>query len=99
MNISPGMVKALTDMTGEPRIDIAIREIIRDAVEHRMERLQKEIEHLTEKYQMRFEEFDREFQAKEIPEQFSYDIEKDYLEWEGLISRRRKLEDILQMVG
>ncbi|MEK7241869.1 MAG: hypothetical protein AAB048_03725, partial [Planctomycetota bacterium] len=59
MNISPGMVKALTDMTGEPRIDIAIREIIRDAVEHRIERLQKEIEHLTEKYQMRFEEFDR----------------------------------------
>ncbi len=98
MSISPNIVKALTDLTGEPRLDLAIHEIIKDAVEHRMEKLQVKIKELEKKYQMSFIEFDQKFQAKEIPDQFGYMVESDYLEWEGLISRYKRLEEILRWV-
>ncbi len=99
MSISPNIVKALTDLTGEPRLDLAIHEIIKDAVEHRMEKLQVKIKELEKKYQMSFIEFDQKFQAKEISDQFGYMVESDYLEWEGLISRYKRLEEILRWVG
>lgn len=98
MNISPNMVKALTDITGEPRINLALHEIIRDAVEHRMERFQTQINDFEEKYKMSFDKFDQKFQANEIHDQFSYLVENDYLEWEGVISRYKRLKNIFGRV-
>ena len=34
--------------------------------------------------------FKEKFNKKEIPEPYSYSVEIDYLEWEGLISRLSK---------
>lgn len=98
MSISPGIMKVLSDVTGEPRVDLAIHDIIIDAVEHRLEKIQTEMKTFEEKYLMPFKEFDIKFQSELIPDQFSYTVEKDYLEWEGLISRQRRLESILQSI-
>ncbi|MDD5434087.1 MAG: hypothetical protein PH343_01530 [Nitrospira sp.] len=92
------MMKALSDITGEPRVDLAIHDIIMDAVEHRLEKIQGEIKTFEEKYLMPFKEFDIKFQSELIPDQFTYPVEKDYLEWEGLLSRQRRLEAILQSI-
>ena len=43
---------------------------------------------------MSFEQFDTRFQAGEITNQHSYEIEQDYLEWEGLICRLRRLKEV-----
>lgn len=95
MNISPGVLKTIVDITGEPRIDMAIHDILKDAVELRMEKLEKKIKEYEEKYSMAFDEFDKKFQSEEISRQFSFPVETDYLDWEGLISRRKKLEKII----
>ena len=97
MIISANISKTLMEITGEPRADIAILEIIEDAVEHRIEKISAEIKGLEEKYSMTFGEFKKRFEAGEIPEAFSYEVETDYLEWEGLVSRLNKYRSLLAM--
>ena len=94
--ISPGVLKALTDFTGEARMDTAIRLVLRDAAQFKIRELERGIQRLEEKYGMPFSEFEQRFQNGEIPDAFSYEVESDYLEWEGLLSRKKRAEDVLR---
>ncbi len=89
-------LKALTELTGEPRLDIALFITLRDAIEHRLEKINAAISEYERKYGMSFEQFLAQGENKSIPDQFSYRVESDYLEWDGLMSRKKKLEKINQ---
>jgi hypothetical protein len=91
--ISPQLLKVLTDVTGEVKLDSALRIVARDAIDHRLEHIAERIRSLEEKYGTSFEKFDELFQAGEIPHQHNYEVEQDYLEWEGLICRQRRLSE------
>jgi len=91
--ISPQLFKVLLDVTGEVRLDSALRIITQDAIAHRLEHLAAQIDALEQKYGLAFAEFDTRFQAGEVPNQHNYEIEQDYLEWEGLICRQRRLKE------
>jgi rhamnose utilization protein RhaD (predicted bifunctional aldolase and dehydrogenase) len=95
MTIATNITKALMDLTGEPRIELAIMDLLKDAIEHRIEKIEKEINNYEQKYNMRFEEFKEKFEKNEIADSYSYDVEIDYLEWEGLISRLNKYTKML----
>jgi hypothetical protein len=92
--LSPQVLKALTDVTGELSLDSAVRIVTRDAVEHRLENITDQIREFERKYSMSFPQFDAAFQAGTIPNQHSFTIEQDYLEWEGLICRQRRLQEV-----
>ncbi len=92
-------LRALTELTGEPRFDVALLIALRDAVEHRLEKIDVAIQAYEQRYGMSFEQFQARGQAEEIPDQFSYDVESDYLEWDGLMSRKRELEKIRQWLA
>lgn len=92
--LSPQVLKALTDVTGELTLDSAVRIVTRDAVEHRLENIADQIRKFEQKYNMSFPQFDAAFQAGTIPNQHSFAIEQDYLEWEGLICRQRRLQEV-----
>ena len=96
LTISKVALRALTELTGEPRFDVALHIALPDAVEHRLEKIDEAIGILEQRYGMPFDEFQARGQAEEIPHQFSYETESDYLEWDGLTSRKRKLERIRQ---
>ncbi|MGB9715746.1 MAG: hypothetical protein ACPL1G_04985 [Thermodesulfovibrionales bacterium] len=95
MTIATNITKALMDLTGEPRIELAIMDLLKDAIEHRIEKIQKEIKGYEKKYGMKFEEFKEKFEKNEILDSYSYDVEMDYLEWEGLVSRLEKYTKML----
>jgi hypothetical protein len=95
MTVSLNISKTLMDITGEPRTEIAILEILKDAVEHRIEKIEAELRKLEEKYNMPFDVFKGKFEGGEIPEPYGYDVEMDFLEWEGLISRLNKYKTLL----
>ncbi len=95
MTISTNISKTLIDITGEPRTELAIIEIMKDAVEHRIEKIESEIKKYEEKYGMSFEVFKDKFEKEEIPDAYSHEIEMGYLEWEGLVSRYKKYISIL----
>ena len=89
-------LRALTELTGEPRLDVALLITLRDAIEHRLEKIDAAIREYERKYGMSFEKFQDQGENKSIPNQFSYEVESDYLEWDGLMSRKKKLEKIGQ---
>jgi hypothetical protein len=98
MTIATNITKVLMELTGEPRIELAILDLVKDAVEHRIEKLEKEIKFFEKKYGMNFEEFKKRFEKNEIQNSYSYDVEMGYLEWEGLVSRVEKYTKMLNEI-
>ena len=96
MTVSVNISKTLMDITGEPRTEIAILSILKDAIEHRTEKVEAEIKSFEKKYAMTFEDFRDKFQKEEIPESYSYGVESDLLDWEGLVSRLAKYKSLLE---
>ena len=92
--VSPQLLKALTDITGEIHLDSALRIVTQEAIAHRLESIAKQLQTLEQKYGMSFEQFDVRFQAEALPNQYSYEVEQDYLEWEGLLCRQRRLQEV-----
>jgi hypothetical protein len=99
MTITTNISKALLDITGEPRPEIAILELLKDAVEHRIEKIEVEIRKFEQKYRMQFPMFKEKFEKKEVPDSYRYDVETDYLEWEGLMSRLSKYKSSLNSLA
>lgn len=95
MTIGINVAKIIMELTGEPRIELAILDLLKDAVEHRIEKLKKEIHNYEKKYGMNFEAFKERFEKDEIPDSYIYEVEMDYLEWEGLVSRLKKYTRLL----
>lgn len=95
MTVSTAISKALLDITGEAKPEIAIFEILKDAIEHRIEKIESEMASYANKYRMSFEEFRRSFESKDNPDSFSYKMESDFFEWEGLVARLSKYKSIL----
>ena len=92
--VSPQLLQALTDITGEIHLDSALRIVTQDAIAHRLESIATQLHILEQKYGMSFEQFDVRFQVEELPNQYSYEVEQDYLEWEGLLCRQRRLQEM-----
>lgn len=95
MTIAANISKTLLEITGEPRLEMAILELLNDAVEHRIEKIEAETKKLEEKYHMSFEKFKESFISGKIPAAYSYEVETDFLEWEGLNSRLSKYRSLL----
>lgn len=95
MTVAINISKVLMDITGEPRTELAILQIMKDAIEHRIEKIEAEIKKYENKYKMTFDVFKEKFEKSEIPEPYSYNVENDYLEWEGLVNRYTKYNSML----
>ena len=67
---------------------VALHVALKDAVSHRLEIIESEIKRLESKYHLTFPDFKLKWEKGEIEQRYSYDVEKDYWEWEGLASRR-----------
>lgn len=98
-SISKSTAKLLKDITGETDLDLALRSTLKDALEHRLEKIMNEEKEFKEKYGTSFEKFEERWKDGEIENKYSYDVESDYWEWEGLESRRKKLEEALKWIG
>lgn len=91
MELSKTTLKALADITGETKLEVAINSTLRDALEHRMEIVDKGIVDFEKKYRMNFSEFKKKWHEGKIKDKFSYSVEKDYIEWETLATRKKRL--------
>lgn len=97
-SISKDTAKLLKDITGEPRLDAAIRMTVKDALKHRLEMIESDIRDLKDKYGMKFTEFEEAWENGKIEEKYSYDVESDYWEWEELVTRKKKIEKALSEI-
>jgi len=72
---------------------VALVLILKDAIAYRLERIEKELRKFEEKYGMTFEEYKQRWESEEREEDYSWEAERDYLEWEALMTRKRRLEE------
>ena len=92
-------LKALIEVTGQPELDVAILVMLRDAIEHRLEKIQSLLRVYEERYGLPFGEFEAQGRSGKLPDRFSQVVEEDYFEWDSLVTRQRKLEEILQWLA
>lgn len=90
--------KILTDITGEPRLDVAVNITLKDATKYRLKEINKKMKKFTDKYKVDFRKFEKLWRAGKIKNKFAYNVEKDYLEWDSLVTRKNKLERILKWI-
>ena len=95
MTLTTDISRTLLEVTGEPRAEIAIYGLLKDAIEHRIEKIDAGLKKLEDKYHMPFSEFSDRFHKNEIPNAYGYEIESDFLDWEGLNSRMAKYQSLL----
>ena len=84
--------RALQALTGETRPDVALQLVIRDALAYRRERIEAGIRAFECKYGTTFEEYRRRWETEERDEDYTWEAERDYLEWESLVTSKRRLE-------
>ncbi len=84
--------QALVELTGEPREDVALLLLIREYARHRLAEIEAAIRGYEEKYGMSFEAYKEIWDTEDREEDYSYAAESDYLEWEALVTRRKRLE-------
>jgi hypothetical protein len=94
MTVTKSLERILMDLTGEPRPDVALHVALRDAVAHRLELVESEISKMEGKYHLTFPDFKTRWEQGKIDQKYSYEVEKDYWEWEGFVSRKNKLQEI-----
>lgn len=94
--ISKSTAKLLKDLTGEPRLDTAVKIAVKDSLIHRLEDIDPKIKEFEKTYGMEFESFQEAWENDEIEDKYSYDVESDYWKWEELVTRKKKIEDALE---
>ncbi len=93
--ISKNTAKVLKDVTGEPRLEIAMKTALKDSLKYKLEEINSEIKEFREKYEMDFEEFKKAWEKGEIKEKYSYPVESDYWKWEELSTRKQEIKKTL----
>jgi hypothetical protein len=89
-----GTARVLRELTGEARPDAALLLVLRDAIAYRQERIETELRAFEEKYGMPFERYRQQWESAERDDDYRWEAERDYLEWEALVTQKRRLEDV-----
>jgi hypothetical protein len=83
--------RALTELTGETRVDLALTMLIREYARHRLAETEAALLRYQEKHGMPFEEYKKVWETEDREEHYTYEAEQNYLEWEALATRRKRL--------
>jgi hypothetical protein len=86
--------RVLRDLTGESRPDVALLLVLRDALAHRLEQIGADLRAFETKYGMSFDEYRQRWESEDRDEDYRWEAEQDFLEWEALATRKRRLEDV-----
>lgn len=86
--------RALQKITHEPRFDVALSIVVKELLRLRLKEVAQQREAYEAKYGMSFQMFRSKFQAEEIPDQYSYLVEKDYWDWEAAVTNEAALREL-----
>ena len=94
--ISKPVYRILTDITGQPRFEVALHLATKDLLRLKL----KEVEGLRAafeaRYGMDFESFKQAWDEERIPARHSYEVERDYWEWEAAVTDARRLRQTME---
>jgi hypothetical protein len=85
----------LTTLTGTAQTDAALALLMRDYARYKLVEIEAALQTYEEKYGMAFAAYRQRWETQETDEDYTYEAEQNYLEWEGLVTRRARLEESL----
>jgi len=84
--------QALIELTGEPCEDMALVLLVREYARHKLAEIDAALKQYELKYGVSFEAYKQAWDSEEREEHYAYTTERDYLDWEALVTRRKRLE-------
>jgi len=92
MILSKEISRALVELTGEPRESVALVLLMREYARRKLEEIDAALKQYEQKHGMSFEAYKQLWESQDREEHYAYAKEWDYLEWEALVTRRKRLE-------
>lgn len=94
--ISKPIYRILSDLTQEPRVEVALPLAIKDWVRLKLKETREQREAFEQRYGTDFLAFKQAWQGGRIADQHSYEVERDYWEWEATITDEERLREMLE---
>jgi len=93
VTLSPRLGELLTKATQTPDIEAALWKVLSEYLDLKSDKLSEQIAEFEQKWGMSFEEFSRRCKERELEKDaYSYEVEKDFWEWEKALTLRRHYE-------
>lgn len=87
--------KILSRLTGQERFDIALHLATKDLLQLKLNAVQHLIRKYEARYGMSFERFRDAWENDNVPNRYSYEVEKDYWEWEAAQTDKERLQEMV----
>jgi hypothetical protein len=94
--ISKPMFQILADLTRESRIEVALPLAIKDLVRLRLAEAMRLRAAFEQQYGIDFETFKQAWHENRIADAHSYEVERDYWEWEAAVTDEQHLKLIIE---
>jgi hypothetical protein len=94
--ISKPLYKILCELTQESRVEVALPLAIKDLVRLKLKETREQQEAFTQRYGMDIPSFKRAWHAGRIEQKHSYEVERDYWEWEATVTDAERLLEMFE---
>ena len=94
--LSKPLYRVVSDLTQETRVEVALPLAIKDWVGLKLKEARGQQEAFQERYSMDFEAFRQAWHEGRIPGEHTYEVERDYWEWEAAVTDEQRLEEMLE---
>jgi hypothetical protein len=89
--VSKPVYRILTDLTGEPRVEVALPIAIKDWVRLKLKEVREQQATFERRYGMDYADFRQAWEQGQIANQRSYEVERDLWEWEATVTDEERL--------
>ena len=93
ITITEATRNALKALSGQSRLDVAIKIVIEQLIQLRIKAAQARITVFEQKYGMQFTDFEEACKIGRIENPYSYEVEKDNWNWDAAIV---EIEDLME---
>lgn len=88
----------LSRLTGQERFDVALHLATKDLLHLKLNEAERRIQEYEKRYGMSFSQFRDAWENDRISDRHSYEVEKDYREWEAAITDKERLQELLSEI-
>jgi asparagine synthetase A len=94
--ISKSVYQILSDLTQESRLEVALPLAIKDWIRLKLKETREQRKAFERRYGMEFQVFKQAWDEGRIENKHSYEVERDYWEWEATVTDEERLHQMLE---
>jgi len=92
--ITKPVYRVLTGLTQENRPEVALRLALKELLRLKLNEAREQKQTFELKYGLPFDSFKQAWEADEIEDRYSFEVETDYWEWEAAVTDESRLAEM-----